>query len=158
MVQGLDQLNRRWSAVPKKVREAVRAEMEKAADEVVATMRRFAPVDTGALRESIGWTWGDAPAGAMTIGTVGKSAYGAMRITIYAGGTEQTKRRQARASGTRARDQKRGGYFDTDVARLQEFGTKEMNAHPFFFPAWRAKRTKVRGNISRAISRAIKSA
>ncbi|MFD1809280.1 hypothetical protein ACFSHQ_17995 [Gemmobacter lanyuensis] len=77
---------------------------------------------------------GDAPAGALTIGKVGKTEYGTMLITIYAGGTEQTKRRQARASGTRARDQKRGGYFDTDVARLQEFGTKVMNAHPFFFP------------------------
>ncbi|GGW23985.1 hypothetical protein GCM10011452_09200 [Gemmobacter lanyuensis] len=158
MVQGLNELNRRWTAIPKKVRDAVRVEMEKAADDVVATMRRFAPVDTGALRESIGWTWGDAPAGALTIGKVGKTEYGTMLITIYAGGTEQTKRRQARASGTRARDQKRGGYFDTDVARLQEFGTKVMNAHPFFFPAWRAKRTKVKGNISRAITRAIKSA
>ncbi|MFD1809281.1 HK97 gp10 family phage protein [Gemmobacter lanyuensis] len=58
MVQGLNELNRRWTAIPKKVRDAVRVEMEKAADDVVATMRRFAPVDTGALRESIGWTWG----------------------------------------------------------------------------------------------------
>lgn len=134
MVQGLDRLNRRWSAIPKKVREAARLALEQSAEEVVQAMRRFAPVDSGDLRESIGWTWGDAPAGSMTVGTVRGGDYGAMVITIYAGGGDQF------------------------YARFQEFGTKKMRANPFFFPAWRARKRKVKTRLSRAIGKAIREA
>lgn len=132
MVQGLDRLNARFAAIPAKVREAAKAELERSAAEIVATMKRFAPVDTGAVRESIGWTWGDAPEGTMKIGTVGGKAYGALSITIYAGGKE--------------------AFY----ARFQEFGTREMRAHPFFFPAWRAHKKKVKARLTRAINKAIK--
>lgn len=134
MVHGLDRLKARFDAIPARVREAARLELEKSAQEIVDTMKRFAPAESGALRESIGWTWGDAPSGSMTIGTVRGSEYGTMRITIYAGGK------------------------DAFYARFQEFGTKNMAANPFFFPAWRAKKKKVRSRLSRAISKAIREA
>lgn len=133
MVEGLDRLKRRFDAIPQAVRDAAKAELERAAQEVVDTMRRFAPVESGDLRDSINWTWGDAPAGTMTIGTVGGTEYGALRITIYAGGK------------------------DAFYARFQEFGTVKMPAHPFFYPAWRSKKRKLRGRLSRAISKAIKA-
>lgn len=53
-IRGLDELSRKLKALPEIVeaasRRAVKAETEAAADD----MRRAAPVDTGALRESIG--------------------------------------------------------------------------------------------------------
>lgn len=157
MVQGLDRLNARFNAIPKRVREAAEKELERTAAEIVDTMKRFAPVDTGALRESIGWTWGDAPEGALKIGKVGGREYGALSITIYAGGADNTRRGQARSSGTRRRDWKRGTYFDVDVAILQEFGTSKMRANPFFYPAWRANRKKAKARLTRAINKAIKA-
>lgn len=132
MVEGLDRLKARFDAIPVKVREAATKALEKSAEEIVQTMRRFAPVDEGDLRDSIGWTWGDAPKGTLTIGTVGGREYGTLRITIYAGG---------------------GDAFH---ASFQEFGTVKMAAHPFFFPAWRARKPRIRARISRAISKAIK--
>jgi HK97 gp10 family phage protein len=157
MVEGLDRLNARFNAIPKRVRDAAEKELERIAAEIVDTMKRFAPVDTGALRESIGWTWGDAPEGALKIGKVGGREYGSLSITIYAGGAENTGRRQARSSGTRRRDWKRGTYFDVDVAIFQEFGTSKMRANPFFYPAWRANRKKAKARLTRAINKAIKS-
>lgn len=135
MVQGLSELRSRWSAVPGKVREAVMAEMEKLAEEVVAMMRRLVPKDRGDLENSIGWTWVKAPRGSIMVGSVGGKEYGTLRITIYAGGTRESFH-----------------------AFFQEFGTRKMAANPFFFPAWRAKRKKVKSGITRAMNKAIRSA
>lgn len=133
MVQGLDKLNRRWRAIPKAARVNVRAAMEDAANDIVEEMWSRAPQGaTGRLGASIGWTWGDAPAGTLTIGKVGGREYGTMRITIYAGGD------------------------DAFYAWFQEFGTVNMTANPFFYPVWRVRRRRVRGRISRAMSKAIK--
>jgi HK97 gp10 family phage protein len=125
---------RKFAAIPAAVREAARLELERNATAIVADMKRVAPVDDGALRDSIGWTWGEAPAGSLVIGTVGGRGYGTLRITIYAGGRE--------------------AFY----ARFQEFGTVKMAANPFFFPVWRARRRRTRSRITRSISKAIKEA
>lgn len=133
MVQGLDRFNARWRQIPKAARVNVRAEMEDIATDIVEEMWSRAPHgETGRLGASIGWTWGDAPKGTLAIGTVGGRDYGALRITIYAGGG------------------------DAFYARFQEFGTVNMPANPFFYPVWRARRRRVKGRISRAIKKAIR--
>ena len=153
MVKGLAELNRRWGKIPREVREETMKAMERQAKKIVRDMKRLAPKNSGALAASIGWTWGDAPRGAMTIGTVGggksKRAYGSLRITIFAGGTAATKRNQLRGG-------KRTGSFDTDNAVFQEFGTSRMQANPFFFPAWRARRKLAKSGIRRGMNRGIK--
>lgn len=136
MVQGLDALNRRWGAIPGKVRAAAREALEDVAEDLVRQMRAAAPKGaTGKLAKSIGWTWGDAPDGSMLIGTVAgsKRDYATMRITIYAGGG------------------------DAFYARFQEFGTVKMAANPFFYPVWRARKRGAKSKITRAISKAIRS-
>ena len=134
-VEGLSALEARWARIPALVKAEVAAAMEATANELVAEMKSVAPRgETGKLAGSIAWTWGDAPKGAMTIGTVGGREYGTLRITIYAGGG------------------------DAFYARFQEFGTVKMPAHPFFFPVWRARKRRTRGRITRAISKAMKKA
>ena len=134
-IQGLDAFRRRWGAIPGAVRDAVATEMEAIAADLVADMRKLAPKGaTLALVESIRWTWGEAPKGSMVIGRVGRGEYGALRITIYAGGG------------------------DAFYARFHEFGTVKMVAQPFFFVAWRARRRAIRGRLTRAINRAIRAA
>lgn len=133
-VQGLAELERRWSKIPALVRQAAREAMEDVAQGIVTDMKRAAPRGaTSSLVNSIGWTWGEAPAGAMTVGTVGGREYGSMRITIYAGG---------------------GKAF---YARYLEFGTSKMVAHPFFYPVWRTRRRSARSRITRRINKAIRS-
>lgn len=46
----------------------------------------------------------------------------------------------------------RGQQFQN--ARIQEFGTKARPANPYFFPAWRANRARIRASITRAIRKA----
>lgn len=133
-VHGLSKFERKFNAIPEQMRKNIAAAMEDIADQIVAQMYTAAPHDTGDLAGSIGWTWGDAPSGSLVIGQVGKTEYGAMRITIYAGDK------------------------DAFYARFQEFGTVDMPANPFFFPIWRSNKKKIKSRISRAVSKAIKEA
>lgn len=133
MVEGLAKFEARWKRIPQNALINVRAAMEEAATDIVEEMWSRAPQGaTGRVGASIGWTWGDAPAGSFTIGKVGGKEYSSLKITIYAGGG------------------------DAFYAKFHEFGTVKMSANPFFFPVWRARRKRVKGRISRAISKAIK--
>ena len=131
MVQGLDKLNARWSAIPARVKAEVAKELERQAQDIVDDMYSIAPQDTGDMAGSIGWTWGDAPKGTMTLGTVGGKESGTLRITIYAGGN------------------------DAFYARFIEFGTVKMTARPFFFPVWRTRKKKVQAGIRRAMKKGL---
>ena len=132
--------------IPKKAEAAVRAAMEQSANEIVATMKSFAPVDSGDLQMSINWCWGNAPKGTMVVGHVtGGKGKGARtfrqydlnkdwRISIFAGGDDE--------------------YY----AWFVEFGRDGMAAQPFFYPIWRAKRKGAKTKITRAVSKAVKEA
>lgn len=133
---GLENLRRKLKAMPQRIEAQIRAALEKSADEIVAMAKALVPVDSGALRDSIGWTWGDPPSGAMVLGTAKE---GEMRITIYAG----------------TRDKKLGDA-DAFYARFVEFGTQKMSAQPFFYPSYRANKKRARGRITRAINKAVK--
>ncbi len=133
MVKGLDALRRKFTqTVPAEVRKAATAALEKGAQEIVDMARSLVRVDSGELRDSIDWTWGDAPAGSLVLGTVGGQEYGTLRITIYAGND------------------------DAFYAAWQEFGTQNQRANPYFFPAYRSLRRRVRSRITRDINKAIK--
>lgn len=110
------------------------------AEKIVALAKNLCPVDSGDLRASIGWSFGDAPKGSVSIasGKVGNT-----RITIFAGNEK--------------------AYY----ARWVEFGTKASSpdgkrphaatqAEPFFFPAWRALRKSVKSELAKAIRAAVK--
>lgn len=132
--------------IPKKAEAAVRAAMENSANEIVAEMKRFVPVDTGDLQMSIGWCWGNAPKGTMTLvrgGIKNRRTAKAFkqngvndknRISIYAGGGEE--------------------YY----AWMVEFGSRNIPAHPFFYPVWRARKKSAKARVTRAVSRAVKEA
>ena len=128
-------------AIPQKIRDEVARELEAQAAKVVADMKRLVPVDSGALRDSIGWTWGNAPRGSVSVGTVRGRQFSRMAITIYAGTRDKSL-----------------GSADAFYARFQEFGTVKMAANPFFYPSWRANKTRVKASLTRAVKRAVKKA
>jgi HK97 gp10 family phage protein len=139
-MQGQAALKARFEAVPQKIRDALARELERQATLIVADMKRVVPVDTGRLREAIAWTWGDAPAGSISIGKVKSRQYAKMAITIYAG-----------RRGNNLYDE---GYY----AHFQEFGTVKMAANPFFYPTWRANKSRARSAMSRAVKKAARGA
>lgn len=143
MVQGVAQLNRKLTAnVPAKVLAATRKAMEQGANELVAMMKRLVPVDEGTLRDSIGWTWGEAPAGSMKLAE-SKTVSRGLKITVYAG-NEKTIVTNSRGEGWQN-------------AALQEFGRQGVAAQPFFFPSYRAMRKRIKSRVTRAMRAAIKA-
>lgn len=143
MVVGLKSLKRKLNhQIPERVRMASRQALEKNANDLVAEMKRLVPKASGDLAESINWTWGDAPAGSLVIGTVGGRAYGTMRITVYAGDKRTIVTNE------------RGIEFQN--AFLQEFGTKDMPPNPYFFTSYRKLRRRMRGRVTRSIKQALK--
>lgn len=133
MVEGVAQFRRKLTVtLPKRVEAVTRTAMEKGAEELVAMMKRLAPIDSGDLQMSISWTWGEAPEGAAVIAESAPDSRG-LKITVYAGSRE--------------------AFY----ARWQEFGTKDMPANPFFFPSWRALRKRIRSRIMRDMKKAIRA-
>ena len=123
--------------IPDVAVDAARLAMEEGAQEIVDAMKKAAPVQTGDLRDSIGWTWGEVPAGSFMIDEIrsGKNKgdqYATLRIKIYAGNRE--------------------AFY----ARFQEFGTRSQPAQPFFFSTWKRERAKFRRKIRARVRTAIK--
>lgn len=157
-------LRARLAKVPDIIREAAASAMEECAAEIVAEMKMLVPVDSGDLRDSIGWTWGDIPAGSFMIDEIrsGKNAgqqYATLRIKIYAGNKEAFYARFIEF-GTAPHSLARGA--DRNRAKLQDVGPRHLGApaQPFFYAGYRkwGDKAKFRSRIRAAIRKRIKEA
>ncbi|OAE40664.1 HK97-gp10 family putative phage morphogenesis protein [Agrobacterium tumefaciens] len=134
-IQGLDRLKRKLAKLPAVAKQMIRQAMEAKANEIVAMMKNLVPVDDGTLRDSIGWTWGNAPKGSLTLASVQATGDSDMTLTIYAGNKEAFYARWVEFGTARHEN---GGLFAGSIHP----GT---TAQPFFFVSWRAnKRRTVR--------------
>lgn len=149
MVGRLVEFQGRMRAIPRKVLEELRTELEVVARQLVSQMRRLNPLP-GAIE--IDWTWGKAPGGSIAIGRVAKGEKSGEFITVYA-----TAKTEAYPDGFPA------------VASWFEFGTAErqtkaghptgkITASPYFFPVWRSERRRVKSRITRAVKRGLAKA
>lgn len=143
-LKGLPQLKAKLVALKQDTMPAVRPAMEQAAQQITDTMKRLAPVDGGALRDSIGWTWGDAPRGSVKV----SHSIAGNRITIFAG---DEKAFYARFVEFGTAPHVNGGRF----AGTDNPGNRQQ---PFFYPAYRANRNQVKLMIRRAIRDAVREA
>lgn len=142
-ILGLDRLQKKLRRLPQAAREEISKSMVQTANEVVALAKSLAQSDR--VRDSIGWTWGDAPKGTIAIGGV-SGPTGDLKITIYAGSDEAFMARWEEF-GTSPHVQ--GGMF----AGTLHPGTP---ARPYFYVSWRAKRKQARSRMTRAINRSAK--
>lgn len=152
MVKGISDLNKKVAQLPRRIEAAARAAMETGADELVDMMKRLVPVDSGDLRDSIGWTWGNAPKGAKVISQSDPDERG-LRITIYAG-NEKAYYAAWVEFGTEPHNVASGGgnkSFSGD-ANMHP-GSR---AQPFFFPSYRSLRKRIRDRIRRETRKAMK--
>ena len=158
---GLLSLRRKFKALPDVAQTLIAKAMEEGADEVVALARHLVPKDDGDLRDSIGWCWGDPPKGARIIARSRKvKDKRDMRISVYAGNDKAFYARWVEF-GTQAHSLAKGADISSKSRRkraLQRTGVQHpgAKAQPFFFPAFRANRKKVKSRISRAITKAAK--
>lgn len=133
MVNGIPQVQamfrRKASAVAAQAKLAAR----QGGEEVAQAMRYLAPKDERELVNSI------RVEDAETVNT-SKGARGFIGVIVKAG------------DATTVVTNDRGVKFQN--AKLQENGTRNMPANPYFNPAWRTNRTRVRGKITRAVRKA----
>lgn len=147
---GLDRLNRKLSALPNIARKRIREAMAAAADEIVAMMKSLVSEDSGDLKNSIDWTWGAPPKGALTIATMRgrgiRNTGSENTITVYAGNAKAFYARFIEF-GTAAHTA--GGVF-------QGATIPAIPASPFFFVSFRANRKRAKSRITRAVNKAAK--
>lgn len=158
MVKGVKEFRSKLLAIPPRVDRLTRAAMEKGAEELVQMMKRLVPADTGELRDSIGWTWGDAPEGSFTLFKVRGSKrddaeYGALRITVYAGSREAFYVRFVEY-GTAPHNIAQGGGNNSFSGG--SVGHPGGRAQPFFFPSYRALRKRIQSRIKRQMKKGIR--
>lgn len=146
-VIGTERLVRKLRALPEAVKREMRAAIAAGAAEVVSLAKSLVPVDDGDLRESIGWTWGEPPKGSITLGQVrGAKAAAGLIATIYAG---DSKAYYARFVEFGTAPHINGGIYPG----TQHPGT---SAQPFFYPAYRAVRKRIRSRVTRATNKAAR--
>jgi hypothetical protein len=142
-IEGLEALKRKFRAMPAAVRGEIAKSVPTSAAELVGMQKRLVPKGkTHALENSIRY-----------------EMVTDFKALVIAGGTSETKREVRKGSGE-----------FTDETILVEFGTKAHKARgkfkgaripaqparPFFFPAYRALKRRLKGRISRSISTGIK--
>ena len=129
---------RRLNAIGPAARVEIKKALGKSADEMASTARSFAPVDSGDLRRSISYTFGNyKPAnanvrGISSGGDVSKDPD--LSVTVHAGDAK--------------------AYY----AGFVEFGVQDAPAQPYFFPAYRLTEKRVKRRINRAVNAAARKA
>jgi HK97 gp10 family phage protein len=122
--------------MPKIAREEIHGALKLSAEEMTSTAKSFAPVDSGDLRNSIGYTFGEyKPENSNVRGVTGgggKLNDPDLTVSVHAGDAK--------------------AYY----AAFVEFGTVDTPAQKFFFPAYRLVKKRVKSRISRATSKAAK--
>lgn len=127
-------INRELLGVVDRTKGDIEGTMFTQAALVAAEIKAVAPIDQesetpGALKESVRVEQGSP------------TAKKAVVVKIKAGGLRTVK-------------QGKGKPYD--YGRAVEFGTQDMEARPFFFPIWRARRKGVRSLVKKAIGKAVK--
>ena len=131
---GLSRLQKRMRAIPVEVREAVKRPLERSGNDIAGDARRLAERsrDTGDLIDSIVVTKGGqaTPPYSQPGGSTVVAENAAM-VTV--------------------------GNADVRYAHLVEYGTTKSPAQPFFWPAYRLNRDKIRRRLQSSISRAVRN-
>lgn len=142
-MKGRAAFHRKLARLPKAVESEVVGVIAKEAAALVRAIEPQVPrrPGSGVLAASVGWTWGDAPAGGISIGTFRGNTFGQIKASIFAGVPAASK-----------------GDPDPFYGRFVEFGTEHSAAQPFFFPTFRANRRRIRAAVSRAVTRGAKKA
>lgn len=143
-LQGLPELRNKLEKLKRNTEPHVKVAIEAAAEAITDTMRRLVPVDKGDLRDSIGWTWGDAPRGSISM----SHSAGSMTITIFTGDEKAFYARWVEF----------GTAPHTNEGRFQGTENPGTIAQPFFYPAYRAHKKTVLAGMRKAIRNSVKQA
>jgi len=126
-----DRLAKRLAAIPPAVKAAVQPALIKSGDELVARMQALAPVRSGALKASI------------------EATYPGQATPAYSqpGGSRVAKENEVLVTA---------GNAEVRYPHLVEYGTSHSPAKPFFWPAYRLTKQRIKNRLKRAVSKAVR--
>lgn len=152
-VLNLARLERKLARLPEAVTAEIRKEMERVADDIMRMAKSLVQVgDTGDLRDSIGWTWGAPPRGALTLGKVASSALGKrLTLTIYAGDEAAFYARWVEFGTAPHNIAKGGGTKGFTKSGKAGKPFPGARPYPFFYPSYRANRKSAKSAIRKAV-------
>jgi HK97 gp10 family phage protein len=148
-VEGEDELVRNIERIAQALEAIAPSAIETAAKPALQLMQRLVPVRTGKLKATIRYSSGT---GSAKTATRRSGALGKTRVVGYLLAGDET----TLVGGSRASTRKGKEGRQWQLARLIEFGTTSMAAQPFFYPAWRASKRKVKADIAKEMRRAFK--
>lgn len=154
-MQGRDRLLRKMAALAKiqgPPRRRMREALDISAKEITDLQRRLAPVDSGDLQRSIGYTFGYYKAANANVRGVAGGTGGAdpdLSVTIHAG--------DAKAWYAALIEFGSAGPW-TIGGRFAGATHPGFAPQPYFMPAWRALRKRAKSRVTRAMKKGIKEA
>jgi HK97 gp10 family phage protein len=151
----LAKLDRKLKRLPEVAKVEIKAGMEAAADEIIAMMKSLVAVDSGDLRESIGWTWGKAPKGSLAVAAVKSSLGGDLTLTIYAGSDEAYYARWVEF-GTQPHSLVRNASAKRGLRQNEGRAHQGTRAQPFFYVSWRANKRSAKRLVRKGVRDAAK--
>jgi HK97 gp10 family phage protein len=150
-LQNRERMLQKLKAIQGAPRAAMRRALEQNAAEITAMQKRLAPVDSGDLRNSIGYTFGTYRAANANVRGVAAGTGGDpdLSVTIHAGDAKAFYARflEFGASGPWAISGRFEGATHPGYA-----------AEPYFYPAWRALGRRSKTRLTRAMRKAIRDA
>jgi HK97 gp10 family phage protein len=160
--RGVDKLKRKLRTIPQIAREEIHGALQQSAAEMVATAKSFAPVKSGDLSNSIGYTFGkytQENSNVRGVGVTGTKLNDPdLTVTIHAGDAKALYAAFVEfgtASHT-IKPRRPGGLLNVFGRMITKVEHPGATARPFFFPAWRLVKKKAKGRVSRATSKAAK--
>lgn len=150
-LQNRDRLLRKLAAIQGAPRAAMKEALRQNATEIVAMQKRLAPVASGDLRNSIGFTFGTYRSANANVRGVSGGGGGDpdLSVTIHAG--------DARAFYAAMLEFGASGPW-TIGGRFAGATHPGFSAEPFFYPAWRALRRRSKSRLTRAMRKSIREA
>lgn len=150
-VTGRDRLAAKLASIQGAPRKAIHDALQQSAQEITAAQKRLAPKKTGALANSIGYTFGVHKAANANVRGVAAGGGGAdpdLSVTLHAG--------DAKAFYAAFIEFGTAGH----VAGGKFAGTfiPPGPAQPYFYPAYRSLKRRTKSRISRATTKSIKQA
>lgn len=125
--------------------------------------KRLAPFASGDLRNSIGYTFGAYRAENSNVRGVTASGVGGdpeLTVTVHAGDANAWYAALVEfgTSPHTIKPRRPGGLLNIHGRLIESVSHPGGSPQPFFYPAWRASRKRVKSRISRATTKSVKEA
>ncbi|MBA1157762.1 HK97-gp10 family putative phage morphogenesis protein [Microvirga mediterraneensis] len=159
-IEGLAKLRAKLRALPAEAKAEIRQALTQSAEEVADMARRLAPYESGDLKASIKVVHGSYTPENSNVRGVSATADGDadpdLTVSVVAGNAKAFYAAWVEF-GTAAhviKPKRPGGLLNINGRLIEQVSHPGGTPRPYFFPAWRANKRRVRGRITRATKKA----